>query len=211
MFDNKAKVTEAENRRYYLNVEDYDWVKATDEILGLESFFHRARRKIILTTISKYGQKGKFFDAGCGTGLILRELPKGSHGVDINPRNIKKAKLHAPYARIVKSDLEKLPHKSIYFSNIVCTDVLEHFIYPEKPLKELYRVLKKGGVLIGTVPGRSPIWKLRFLSSTRPREPYHRYYKRRELAELLKDSGFKLEYLSYRILAMEILFVAEKE
>lgn len=210
MFDNKPKVTEEENRKYYLKVENYDWVKATDELLGLESFFHRSRRNVILSTITKYGKDGVFLDAGCGTGLILRELPKGSIGVDINPRNIKKIKKHAPGAKIVKADLEHLPFKASTFSNVICTDVLEHFIYPEKPLKEIYRVLKKGGVLIGTVPGRSPLWKLRFLSSTRPNEPYHRYYKRSELKGLLKKMHFKVKYLSHKIFAMEILFVAEK-
>jgi len=210
MFDNKPRVTEKENRDYYLKVESYDWVKATDEILGLESFFHRARQKLILSAISKYKRKGKFLDAGCGTGLILRHLPEGSFGVDINPRNIPKAKLHADRAEVIKADLTKLPFADSTFFNVILTDVLEHFIYPEKPLKELNRVLKKGGILIGTVPGRSPLWKLRFLSSTRPREPYHRYYRRADLARILKDQGFKVKFLSHKIFAMEILYVIQK-
>ncbi len=209
-FDGKPKVNEIQNRNYYLEIEDYDWVNATDKLLGLESLFHRARQKVILSTILKYKKEGLFLDAGCGTGLLLRHLPAGSVGVDINPRNIKKIKSHAPYAKVVKADLERLPFKSRHFSNIVCTDVLEHFLYPAKPLKELYRVLKKSGVIIGTVPGRSPLWKLRFLSSTRPREPYHKYYRRQELTKLLKKNGFRIKCLTHKIFAMEILFVAEK-
>ncbi len=210
MFDNKPKVTEKQNRDYYLKVENYDWVKATDSFLGLESLFHKFRQREILSAISKFSRKGKFLDAGCGTGLILRHLPQDSIGVDINPRNIAKLKKRLPKVKIIKADLEKLPFEKSTFSNIICTDVLEHFIYPEKPLKEFHRVLKKKGIVIGTVPGRSFIWKLRFLSSTRPTEPYHRHYHLDEVEKLLKKLGFKVKYLSHKILAMEIVFVAEK-
>ncbi|MCH7641600.1 class I SAM-dependent methyltransferase, partial [Patescibacteria group bacterium] len=179
-------LTETMNRRYYQKEEDYDWVKAVDDFIGLESFFHRAREKLILSVINKYAKGGLFLDVGCGTGLILRHLPKGSVGVDINPRSIERARVHAPKSKLIIADIEKLPFKDSTFSTIVCTDVLEHVLVPNKALGELYRILQPKGKIIGTVPGRSPLWRLRFLSSTRPKEPYHRYFKRQELSGLLK-------------------------
>lgn len=207
---NTPGLTEAINRRYYQEEEDYDWVKATDNFIGLESFFHQAREKVILSVIKKYRKDGLFLDAGCGTGLILRHLPKGSVGVDINPKNIKKAKKYTSGRKLILADIYKLPFRDATFSTIICTDVLEHLMTPNKALAELSRVLMQRGVLIGTVPGRSPLWRLRFLSSTRPKEPYHRHFKRSELIDLLKKTNLNNIYVVLRILAMEIIFVAFK-
>jgi ubiquinone/menaquinone biosynthesis C-methylase UbiE len=205
-----AKLTKKENKRYYQEEEDYDWIKATDHFLGLETFLHRRRERIILKAIKKYQKKGRFLDAGCGTGLILRHLPAGSTGVDINPRHLARAKKYAPRAKLFLADIEKLPFGKNRFSNLTVTDVLEHLLEPEEALKELYRVMKAGGVLIATIPGRSLLWQLRFLSSTRPREPYHRYYQESEVKQLFKKSRLEIIFLGRCLWRMEILVVAKK-
>ncbi len=198
------------NKDYYKHIEEYDWVEVTDHFHGLESFFHRLREFLVNRNIKKYGRGEKYLDAGCGTGLILRHLPKGATGVDINPRNISKAKKHAPNAKIVEADIEKLPFKDGSFSTIVCTEVIEHQPDPIPTVRELKRVLEKGGVLIGSVPSSSPIWFLRFLSSTCPRgEPFHKNFARKELKELFKD--FKINKLSRSVMGMSFFFVLEKE
>ncbi len=47
---------------------------------------------------------------------------------------------------------KKLKFKSNYYQNLVIFNVLEHLISPTKSLKELNRILKKGGLLIGSTP-----------------------------------------------------------
>lgn len=197
------------NKDYYRFIEDYDWIEATDKLRGLESFFHKLRERAILKIINKYKKGEKFLDAGCGTGLILRHLPKGSVGIDINPRNIKRAKKHVPFAKIMEADIEKTPFRNNEFSTIICTEVLEHLPNPKVALLELKRVLKKEGIIIGSVPSTSPVWFLRFLSSTCPRgEPYHRNYRKEELVDLFE--GFKISYLKRANLGMSYFFVLEK-
>lgn len=185
---NSLPAFEKLNKDYYINIEDYDWVKVTDNFIGLESFFHYLRQKNFLNEY--YKLKDQFgdmiLDAGCGTGLITRHLSRNSTGIDINPRHIEKAKINAPHINFLVADLEQLPFPDNYFSTIICTEVIEHFPDPEKPLQELSRVLKRGGYLLGTVPRRSVFWRLRFLSSTKPREPYHHYYVKKELHQLLQ-------------------------
>ncbi len=39
-----------------------------------------------------------------------------------------------------------------YFDLIVCTEVLEHVLNPFKAVKEIYRILKKGGLTFVTTP-----------------------------------------------------------
>ena len=46
----------------------------------------------------------------------------------------------------------KLKFKSNCYQNLVIFNVLEHLISPTKSLKELNRILKKGGLLIGSTP-----------------------------------------------------------
>lgn len=50
------------------------------------------------------------------------------------------------------SDVTGIPVKTDSFDNVLCTEVLEHVPYPELTIKELSRVLKKGGKLILTAP-----------------------------------------------------------
>lgn len=197
-----------QNKDYYRFEEDYDWVEISDHYKGLESFFHKLRERIMFRNIKRYGRGEKYLDAGCGTGLLLRHLPKGSVGIDINPRNIARARKHAPNATLVEGDIEKMPFKDGEFSTVVCTEVIEHQPNPAPTIKELRRVLKKGGVLIGSVPSVSPVWFLRFLSSTCPGEPFHKNFKKHELEKIFKD--FKVLKLKGAVMGMSYFFVLEK-
>jgi 2-polyprenyl-3-methyl-5-hydroxy-6-metoxy-1,4-benzoquinol methylase len=42
---------------------------------------------------------------------------------------------------------------------VVCCEVLEHLDHPEKGMAELYRILKKDGVALVSVP-HEPIWRV---------------------------------------------------
>lgn len=198
------------NKNYYKYIEEYDWVEVTDNFKGLESVFHRLRQFLTLRLINRYKKGNKILDAGCGTGLILRKLPKGTVGIDINPRNIKKAKRYAQKAKVIIADIEKLPFKKDTFSTIISAEVIEHQPNPIPTINELRRVLKKGGVLIGSVPAISPIWFLRLLPNIFPKgEPFHKNFKQQELKKIFKQ--FKIIKLSKAILGMNYFFVLEKK
>ena len=59
--------------------------------------------------------------------------------------------INSPLATI-KADICDLPIKDDTYDFILCNHVLEHIIDDRKAMKELYRVLKKGGVGIIQVP-----------------------------------------------------------
>lgn len=196
------------NKRFYREEEDYDWVEAADHLVGLESIFHKLRERTIVKLIQKQGKPGSYLDAGCGTGLLLRHLPPGSIGLDINPRNVARARVHAPHARVVEGDVEALPFGDQSFSTIILTEILEHLPDPTKMLEEVWRVLTPGGVVIGSTPRRSILWKLRMLSSTCPGEPFHREFNGQELKELLGQYGQCTMRLKH--LGMSWVFTLEK-
>lgn len=195
---------------YYRDVETYDWVDVADNLRGLEAFFHRNRARVVRRLISRYAvQAAPILDAGCGTGLNLRHLPAGSTGIDINPRNVELVAQRLPNHRVLQGDVEAMPFEPDTFGTVLCTEVIEHIPDPSAALTEFRRVLKPGGVLIGSVPARSMIWKLRFLSSTCPHsEPFHNEYLPDEVREML--AGWSIEHIGYSLLHFNVLFVARK-
>ena len=196
---------------YYRDVETYDWVDVADNLRGLEAFFHRNRARVVRGLVAKYATKNApILDAGCGTGLNLRHLPPGSVGLDINPRNLEILRERLPNHTLVEGDVEALPFEDGSFGTVLCTEVLEHIPDPAAALAEYRRALQPGGVLIGSVPARSAIWKLRFLSSTCPHsEPFHNEYLPHEVRAML--AGWNVEHLRYSFLHFNVLFVARKE
>ncbi len=195
---------------YYRDVETYDWVDVADNIRGLEAFFHKNRAWMVRRMVAKYATPdAPILDAGCGTGLNLRHLPEGSVGVDINPRNIALLRQRLPNHTVIEGDVEALPFDDASFGTVLCTEVIEHIPDPSAALAEYRRVLQPGGVLIGSVPARSAIWKLRFLSSTCPHsEPFHNEYLPNEVREML--TGWQIVSLRYSLLHFNVLFVARK-
>ncbi len=75
-----TKFTESEVKRYYIEIERYDWVT---DIKYPEKLFHILRERGISHNIIKYGNGEMILDLGCGTGLITR--------------NIKSSEIHSGY------------------------------------------------------------------------------------------------------------------
>ena len=195
------------NKDFYLQEEDYDLVAVTDSY-RLESLFHRGRTRMLRRLIAKHGAP-PYLDAGCGTGLLLRELPAGATGVDINPRNVPRAKQNAQHANVVTADIEALPMRTGSVRTVVLTEVLEHFPNPADALAHLSRLLPPGGRCIGSVPSQSLIWQLRFLSGSPAEEPFHKNYTKDELRALL-GREFSSVDVGVGNWSMSLYFVATK-
>lgn len=193
---------------YYRDVETYDWVDVADRFLGLEAIFHRNRAWVVRRLGRKYGS-APFLDAGCGTGLNLRHLPAGSTGIDINPRNVAIIRTRLPQQNVVLGDIEAMPFDDATFNTVLCTEVLEHVPDTAKAIAEIRRVLRPGGIFIGSTPARSPIWRLRFLSSTCPHdEPFHNEYTTAQLGAML--GGFEVVKLGYSLFRSNVMFVVRR-
>jgi SAM-dependent methyltransferase len=77
---------------------------------------------------------------------------------------------------------EKIPLVNDFADCVICTEVLEHIKKPQQALIEIYRILKKDGLLLITTP---MVWPLH----EEPNDFYR--YTKYGLSHLLKEAGFK--------------------
>lgn len=121
----------------------------------------------------------RILDIGCGAGgtsLVLAE--KGAHvsAIDFNSSrvlNFKKVVSKSGLSiKVEKGRARKLNFKDSQFDCVILQDVIEHLNKPEVAVKEIARVLKKGGSVYLSTPNRwsplnfisDPHWNLPIVS-----------------------------------------------
>ena len=108
-----------------------------------------------LLSSEQISNHSKILDVGCGTGQTSAYLHNtfGADivGLDINPIMLQKAKNRFLSQKLnielIEGSVEKIPVKDSTFDFVLSESVLA-FVGKEKALKEINRVLKKGGRLI---------------------------------------------------------------
>jgi len=99
----------------------------------------------------------RVLDVGCAWGYdAARLLDKSEevYGIDVNAKNILRAKELFPTLHLQQCGAENLPYQDFFFDGVILSEVLEHVIDENKTLNEIYRVLKPGGLLVLEVPHR---------------------------------------------------------
>jgi SAM-dependent methyltransferase len=107
-------------------------------------------------------------DLGCGNGntsVPLASLGYPVMGIDIDSTSIVKAKHRNPFpnASFRVCSAENLVAEGRQFDVVVCAEVFEHVLEPEKLACQVHALLEPGGVLIATIPnGLNPheLWRL---------------------------------------------------
>ncbi len=96
----------------------------------------------------------RVLDVGCGDGTFAHALAPeaGWVGIDPVPKSVKVARRLGAYHAVAVADGALLPFASGSFSSVVSNSTLEHIPEVEPVLREMYRVLRPGGVLVLTFP-----------------------------------------------------------
>ncbi len=153
-------------------------------------------RKISFDIISRYCRAAnKILDAGCGTGILLRELRKNGFvaGADIAKEAVFFCRERG-CENVVRSTIMHLPFKDNSFDLITSMDVIYHKAVTDDvaALRELGRALKRGGKLLINVAAYN------FMKSQHDCAVHTaRRYTKTELVNKLRLAGFKIDKISY--------------
>ena len=109
-------------------------------------------RSVEARHLSTVNLKRPILDIGCGWGEFAEAFGKKiDMGVDIAPHDLRVAAKGGMYKNVTLSDARSLPFPNSSYSSIISISTFEHIPDTEKLLKEMYRVLKPGGILAITM------------------------------------------------------------
>ncbi|MDD5166475.1 MAG: bifunctional glycosyltransferase/class I SAM-dependent methyltransferase [Candidatus Omnitrophica bacterium] len=175
---------------------DYD-DRAFNSRIPLQRFWQRRKYKIIC---SFAGYPSRILDAGCGTSKVLGAFPQAV-GMDID---FKKLRYNLSLGNaLLNADVRNLCFKDGVFDVVICSEVIEHIQHQTQTFTELKRVLKKRGVLILATPDYSRAswliieWLYKRVVPGGYADEHISHYNRRDLTEMMRGLGFKLEVYQY--------------
>jgi methionine biosynthesis protein MetW len=146
-------------------------------------------------------------DVGCGDGTSIAPLVRnhaiGYVGVDVSATAVSLARRKHLDARRIE-DASELPFDEASFDAALCLEVFEHLSDPRAAAAEIARVLRRGGILIASVPNVA-FWRRRLdlvcgrwnpegddLSVAEPwRDPHLRFFTVAALRRILRQAGFE--------------------
>jgi SAM-dependent methyltransferase len=110
--------------------------------------------------------KSIILDCACGRGFYLNMLRYVSGctlvGLELDTEIIRKAQRnvgHLPNLLLTNANIYTLPYANNTFDGVILSEILEHVDRDVDGLREVFRVLKPGGVVAITVPNANyPFW-----------------------------------------------------
>jgi SAM-dependent methyltransferase len=97
-------------------------------------------------------QASRILEVGCGTGVILRELPGSTkakiHGLDLDHSRLLEARNNTSTCGYTQGDALTLPYPAQVFDVTFCHFLLMWVINPLQTLIEMRRVTRPGGAVI---------------------------------------------------------------
>jgi ubiquinone/menaquinone biosynthesis C-methylase UbiE len=111
--------------------------------------YHRMIDELELGLIRRYGTGGDVFEAGCGTGLLLREtaqVARSAVGLDLSRGMLRQA--HGRGLKVVQGSITAVPLPSESFDLAYSMKVLAHIPPIEDALAEMARLVRPGGHLL---------------------------------------------------------------
>ena len=107
------------------------------------------------TTFARWIGTGKrILDVGCRDGTLTRYYAPGNEvvGVDVDREALARCAAALAIETHWLDIMAGLPFESASFDVVVCSEVMEHLPWPDRAMAEIARVLRPGGVFVGSVP-----------------------------------------------------------
>jgi SAM-dependent methyltransferase len=161
------------------------------------SLCHRLERDALFS-LARFSPGDMVLDAGCGTGVFLSELKN----IGLKPAGLDRdaamlgfaAKKTGPGSMLVRGVVGSLPFKSSSFDKALSVCTLEFVTEPDKPLREMGRVLRPGGMLLLGFLNNNSAWaRLRMEKAKDPSSVWHgvRFLGLAEITGLAERCGLR--------------------
>lgn len=127
--------------------------------------------------------------------LLKKQKEAEYHGLDLSPEMIKMAKAKFDErVQLVVGTADSLPYADNYFDVVCCVQSFHHYPYPEKAMREAYRVLKPGGLYILSDTGCSGIAKHfdNFVFRHFMKSGDYAAYSRKDIERLMEKTGLSI-------------------
>lgn len=162
------------------------------------------RRKVLAGLLDGIEPAGdwRVLDAGCGTGgnFPFLETYGSVEGCDDSEEALRFCRLRGGN-KVVQASIYELPYEEGSFDLVTCLDVIEHLRFDLRAFEELGRVLKRGGILLVTLPAGPHLY-----SDFDCLAGHLRRYRFSEVREMLERSGFDILRLTcYTTLAHPLI------
>jgi ubiquinone/menaquinone biosynthesis C-methylase UbiE len=188
----------------YSTVEDPDYMK---EIEGRRRTFQRE-----LARLEQFvPPPAKLLDIGSYTGVFLEVAQAKGYqavGMDLNQWALRIAR-SCGYT-VIRAPIGALPFRPKSYDCVTLWDVIEHLNEPKTSLKEIYRVLRPGGILALTTHD------VESFSARRmgPRYPFlmlmhASHFSRKTLTQMLQQAGFSEIRVFPHIRVLRLAYIAE--
>jgi ubiquinone/menaquinone biosynthesis C-methylase UbiE len=166
----------------------------------LEDFLTKLRARKANSLTKELPRKDRILDIGCGCYpyFLINNSFSEKYGIDPSLSILEED----DSVKLMKMNIEKqkLPFKNDFFDAVTMLAVFEHINNDklDPVLKEIKRVLKKGGLFVLTTPAPWADWLLHFTSkigliSKDEIEDHKHNHSDKKISAILERSGFKKE------------------